>query len=230
MATNNAINVPSSTIFTKITLQIITVTGTYTRPSNLIYARIITVGSGGGGGGSASGSNGGASGGGGGSGGYAESILDAASIGASQSVTIGASGAGGTAGNNNGSNGGTTLFGALLSATGGIGGSGMGFHTDCAAVAGGLAGTGSGGNVINTKGEDGKYGFLTAASVTAIFIPGYGGSILPFGAGGGYNGSTGSGYGAGGSGGAAANSNGSVLAQAGAAGTAGVIIVYEYCY
>jgi hypothetical protein len=61
----------------------------------------------------------------GGGGAYAESfITDISSLGASETVTVGAGGSGGAAGNNSGSTGGASSFGSLVSANGGFGGNG----------------------------------------------------------------------------------------------------------
>jgi len=80
--------------------------GTYTPHAGLIYAQVEVVGGGGGG------NNGGWTASGGGAGAYVRATLPAATIGASQTVTIGAGGAVNAAG-------GTTSFGPLISAGGG---------------------------------------------------------------------------------------------------------------
>jgi hypothetical protein len=91
-------------------LQVFTSSGTYTRPAGLVRAKITVVG-GGGGGGSANPA------GGGGGGGAAIKVVNSATIGSSQTITIGAGGALGSAG-------GTSSVGSLVSATGGDVGSG----------------------------------------------------------------------------------------------------------
>lgn len=101
-------------------IQVFTVSGTYTRPAGLVRAKITVVGGGGGGGGGNAVSYGAP---GAGGGGGAIRIVGAATLGASQTVTIGAAGGGGAL-NTTGGAGGTTSIGVLLSATGGIGGGG----------------------------------------------------------------------------------------------------------
>lgn len=95
--------------------------GTYTPTAKMIFAFVEVI-AGGGGGGSAQTGSGASVGGAGGGGGYAASTLSAATIGASQSVTVGNGGSGGAVGANNGGNGGPSSFGTLLSANGGAGG------------------------------------------------------------------------------------------------------------
>lgn len=97
------------------TIQVITSTGTWTRPTDCKKVRVTVVGGGGGGSGaqdsdSAAGTGGGAS----------IKYVDVTSI-SSVSVTIGAGGSGG-AYNTDGSDGGTSSFGTHCSATGGDGG------------------------------------------------------------------------------------------------------------
>lgn len=84
-----------------------------------VHVRVV----GGGGGGAGANSSGGASiaqpsGSGGG---YSESLLDASSLGASESVVVGAGGPGGNGGNVGGANGGTSSFGGFVIAFGGTG-------------------------------------------------------------------------------------------------------------
>ncbi|MGH7745098.1 MAG: hypothetical protein ACREQ5_09910, partial [Candidatus Dormibacteria bacterium] len=99
-----------------------TASGTYTPSAGMLYCFVRLQAPGGGSGGTPSDAGNFSVSGGGGSGGYAERLLTAAQIGASQTVTIGAVGAAGTSGANAGGTGGTTSLGALLSATGGVGG------------------------------------------------------------------------------------------------------------
>ena len=102
----------------------ITTSETWTPDTGLIDADIECWGAGGAGGGAANSSTAG-EGGGGGSGGYNIKIaVSAATIGASQTVTIGAGGTPGTAGNNPGNNGGDTSVGTLCVGKGGTGGGG----------------------------------------------------------------------------------------------------------
>jgi len=93
---------------------------TWTKPTNLAYVQVTVVGAGGGGGGavSTSGDNGQA----GNSGAIGYKKILAASLGATETVTIGAGGAGGAAGANDGSDGGASSFGSHVTANGGSGG------------------------------------------------------------------------------------------------------------
>lgn len=182
------------------TVQVVTATGTYTAPAGLKYALVELVGGGGGGGSLQSTSR---VGGGGGGGGYARKILSAATIGVSQSVTIGAGGASAT------SAGGTTSFGALLSATGGA----LGANGAAAGAAGGAGGIGSSGD-INIRGGAGGNG---GGSTNDVSLQGTIGGSSVFGGGGI---TTGGQYGGGGGG--QGNNIG------GGDGFAGVVIVTEY--
>lgn len=195
--------------------QVFTGDDTYTPTSGMIICKVRLVGGGGGGGGTLSGDGSG----GGGGGGYAEEILTAAEIGASQAVTVGAAGtAGAAAGTNNGGSGGTTSLGSLLSATGGAGG----ISTTALGAAGGSGGAGSGGD-INIDGSGGGHGMGDAPPEPEADLGGHGGNSMLGGGGKGQSAATGEAggnYGGGGGGG----SNG----NAGGAGAAGVIIIEEY--
>jgi hypothetical protein len=238
MATNNAANFGTGTIgqvltsngtgvaptfqnssasgFSTIKSQVFTSSGTYTPTTNMKYCIVEVVGGGGGSGGiAATGATTVAATSGGGAGGYARKVFSAATIGVSQTVTIGAGGAAGSAGNNAGSNGGTTTFGALMSATGGAGTTGGAAVTATSNFGGigGAGGVGSGGDV-NTDGGLGisQFAFYTATT-GAVWLNGTGGNI--------YFGTT---YGAGGEG--SANTN--QIAQSGNAGDAGIVIITEF--
>jgi hypothetical protein len=139
----------------KVTVQRFVYTGsaqTYTKPLDLVAALVRVYG--GGGGGSLYDGVGPVYQAGGGGGGFSEKYILNASIGATETVTIGAGGAGATVAGNNGSAGGTTSFGAHCTATGGGGGTN--------GSAGGAGGAGASGN-INLTGEAGTY---TASAVT----------------------------------------------------------------
>lgn len=193
-----------------------TANGTWTKPAGLLYIKVTTVGAGGGG----------SSGGGwtrsGAGGGMSVKYIQAASLGATETVTVGAGGAGGAGGvgGQNGSAGGTTSFGAHCSATGGAGGL---WNTAFGTVAGG---TGSGGD-INLSGQDGP-GYLGNTSSCAP------GGASPFMSGGGIPGSnTGvpandgqPGVPNSGSGGGGAYTNST--AYAGGAGGSGIVIVEQF--
>lgn len=135
---------------------------------------------------------------GGGGGGYSESVIDAAALGASESVTVGLGGNGGV-GNDAGDNGGDSSFGGFVIARGGNGApasmpSGTGEFT-VSGAAGSSLGTGQ----VTAPGEPGGGAIRLA-----------GGSLL-----GGAGGSSGGGYGAGG------NARSSDQAGANGTGTGG---------
>ncbi len=196
---------------------------TYTRPAGITSILVEVIGGGGGGGGSAGAVASAAAAGGGGSGGYAR--LYVASASSSYTYTVGPGGAAGTAGNNAGTGGTTTTFSASsLQATGGAGGAGAASVATptTQTVLGGAGGVGSNGNVI-AVGAPGGPGHLANTSG----FGGYGGSSY---LGGGANsiiapgtGTAASNYGSGG-GGAVSTTTG----NAGGAGSAGLIIVWEF--
>jgi hypothetical protein len=210
----------------KLSTQVFTTSGTYTPASNLLYAEIECVGGGGGGGGSANsaGSTQTAAGGGGG-GEWRFKRATAASIGASQTVTIGAAGTAGASGNNAGGAGGDTSVGTLCVAKGGGGGAGVATQ----ASSGGAGGTGGTGD-YGVPGETGNTGIYNSATNLLSVFPGGGDSGRGYGHGGKSRaaaaGIAGEGYGAGGGGG---NSYAGGGAAAGGAGTAGIVIITEYC-
>lgn len=175
---------------------------------------------GGGGGGGGSGTNN-ARGGAGGAGGYCRKKIDAASLAATETVTVGAGGTAGAAGNNAGGNGGDTTFGSHFTAGGGTGG-----NAANGAFSGATGGTATGGDLNITGqagmgrrdpsaigvGQGGEPAFYGRTNIA------FNGSLTAA-----NDGSSGTGYGVGGGGGYRTSSN-----QAGGAGTAGLVIVYEY--
>lgn len=200
----------------------------WTKPTNLKFVIVETVGGGGGGGGVSGASGGNSSfGRGGGGGGYSRSKVLAASLGSTETVTVGAGGTAASAGNNTGGNGGNSSFGSHVVANGGSGGAGGGSGSTVAIAGsnnGGTAGTGD----LALPGGDSKP--LMRISST-LGVEGGGGD-----AGGGMghgayqngvakSGLTGGNYGGGGSGGfdSASSTN-----RAGGAGAPGIVIVYEY--
>lgn len=204
----------------QVNIQTFTSNGTYTPTVNMKYCIIELVGAGGGSGGvAATGPGKGGATGGGGGGGYARGAFSAATIGASQAVTIGAGGIRGT-GNNGGSTGGTTSVGALLSATGGLGSDGSaaigaGAYSE---GEGNLGGAGSGGN-FTALGGNGLSGWSIGGDLN---IPGEGGgSLLGASQVGGGTASPG--------GGGSGNSIGpNTAAASGTTGADGICIVTEY--
>jgi hypothetical protein len=196
---------------------------TYTRPAGVASILVELVGGGGGGGGiPTSGGATSAASGGGGAGGYARLWVAAAS--ASYTYTVGAAGAGGVAGANNGSAGGTTTFNASsLQATGGSGGTAGAAAAVPVSNQGGAGGIGTNGN-LNSGGAPGSLG---STSQTAM-CGGHGGASFFGGGSVGTSTATGvaaTGYGNGGGGTASFNSGST---YAGGAGSAGVIVVWEY--
>jgi hypothetical protein len=223
---------PTGTGFTSIVVQTFTSTGTYTPTSGMKYCTIELVGAGGGSGGclAANAAQVSVSSGGGGGGG-ARKTASAATIGASQTVTIGAAGAAGAAGFNAGGTGGTTSVGAIVSATGGVGG-GPGAPAGAANTifvaaggAGGAGGTGTGGDINFTGGAGGP----SAESFTFGYIlPGNGGQSY-LGAATNCTGATNAGIpGVGPGSGAAGVGITNAGNTAGAAGAAGYVIITEY--
>ena len=205
------INVQTFTTFTA--------TSTYTPTSGIVYATFECWGGGGAGGGVAASSTSGAAGG-GGAGGYSRKTVPAATIGASQIVTVGVGGSPGVAGNNPGGNGGNTSVGSICVANGGSGGNGAAANGRSGGGNGGAAGTGDIAGV-------GQYGG-TAESVAASALSGTGGSTL-IGSGGpsvgvAGSGANGIGNGTGGSGGV----DTTTTAQTGGAGMPGFVIITEF--
>jgi hypothetical protein len=217
----------ASSGFTTVVIQTFTSTGTYTPTANMKYCIVQCLGGGGAGGGAtATASNSFSVGGGGGSGEYAVGVFSAATIGASQAVTIGAAGAANSGAT--GGNGGNTSIGALMSANGGSGGVTVAAFTTNGTGVGGAGGTGGSGGSFRTPGQHGGFGF-GFVTTNAVPMSGNGGNTQigagGFGAAGNGGGNAGLGYG---SGGAGLSNSVSQSAGAGGAGTAGIVIVTEY--
>ncbi len=209
-----------------VVIQTFTASGTYTPTTGMLYCIVELVGSGGGGGGTAAtGATTFAVAAGGGGGEYGIGVFSASTIGASQTVTIGAAGTAGAAGNNAGGAGNTTSLGSLLTAAGGSGGAGGGAFAG-ATNKGPAGGTGGTGVSFHTPGGAGGTGFcnLTAniivggAGGTSRYSEGTQNAVVETGIA-----ATGKG---GGGGGASQGANGGTLA--GAAGTAGFVVVTEF--
>lgn len=206
--------------FSSVVSRVYTSNDTYTPTTGMEYCIVECVGGGGGGGGTASGTDNNAPG--GGAGGYCRAVLDAATVGASQIVTIGAGGAGAANASASGTTGGNTTFGAILTANGGTGGGLLSAGNRDA----GVGGTASGGDINITGMQGGNY--------TNSKLPsGIGGSTI-YGAGGGNSftnntggeaGKNGSGYGSGGSGALSGSAAGDL---AGGDGASGIVIITEY--
>jgi hypothetical protein len=232
-----------------VNIQTFTASGTYTPTAGIEHAIVVCTGGGGGGGGA---DTGGAAwipagAGGGAAGGTAIEEYSAATIGASQTVTIGAGGAAGSTTGGSGGTGGDTTFGTLMSATGGAGGTGTGTLSGTAGAdfAGGTGGVPTGGDINITGGNGGKgWGFgldgnADGAANNIVMAQGGAGGVSHWGGGAGANvevsegsttdltaaGTAGTAYGSGGSGAVDLTSTTGV---AGGAGKDGVCIVYEY--
>ncbi len=182
--------------------RVYTSNSTWNKPAGLAYVEIIAIGPGGDGGTGGSSSYGG----GGGMGAYAGKRIAEASLGASETVTIGTPGSG-TA----------TSFGS---------------HLSCAAGSDGTAGSGashgSGGAAGTATGDDWEIPAEVGQSGNAVRAEGGRGGGFGWGNGGegraANAGKDGAGYGAGGGGGGTFSSVG----QAGGSGTGGYMIVKEY--
>lgn len=216
--------------FSVVTQVFTSASSTYTPTTGMLYCVAECVGGGGGGGGSTGGVNTQSVGGGGGGGGYSRKTISAASIGASQTITVGAAGAAGSSPGGTGGTGGTSSVGAIITATGGAGGVGGAGGDTFYASSGGVGGVGASGD-FNTAGAPGGAGM--AIFVTAVnqrIFSGCGGSSFFGGGGVGVITSTGDpsgiaaqSYGGGGSGSASNVNN-----RAGGAGFAGIVVITEY--
>lgn len=215
--------------FTSVALQVFTSSGTYTPTSGMAYAILVAVGGGGGGGGSdCSDFTAMAIAGGGGGGGTAIEVATAATIGASQTVTIGSGGTGGSNTGGNGSSGGDSSVGALCTGGGGSNGNGATASFPSVLSDGGSGGVATGGD-LNINGGDGFPGdgnYVGSGARTGAGGAGggtlLGGSTRPD------NGPAGRaavGYGAGGSGSVTTDST---TGNAGGDGQDGVVAILEF--
>jgi hypothetical protein len=219
----------SVTGFTSIVLRVFTGPGTYTPTSGMKYCIIECVGGGGGGGGSSTCSATQVSvGGGGASGVYARKLSTAATVGASQVVTIGSGGSAGATGGGSGGTGGTTSVGSICSANGGAGGVGTAATSSFVIAAGGNStSTGTGDVVVPSRTGNIGIGSVSGAIVAGgsggdSFYSGSAQAVVGTGAG---PGNTGIVYGGGGGGACTAPSNSQ---QTGGAGAGGIVIITEY--
>lgn len=199
-----------------------------------VRVRVQAAGGGGGGAAAASASNTAIAGAGGG-GAYAEKFILEASLGASESISVGAAGTGGSAGNNNGATGGTSSFGSHVSCAGGAGGTGAPTASTITGTACGAGGSVTGTVDINIEGGTGNRGVSIPTATPnyyAYAITSTGGhSFMGYAAGNaltasGVAGTSGGGYGAGGRGGT--NTAGEATGKAGGTGTSGIVIVEVY--
>lgn len=201
-------------------------TSTFTKASfpGLVRVRVRVIGGGGGGGGAAAVTGASTSAGGGG-GGYSESVIAASSLGASETITVGAGGAGGVGGVA-GTAGGQSSFGGFVVANGGNGSPAAvdnrttGFNNATFAYGGYGAAAGTG--QIAVPGGNSTTGTVINDFVSA---PGRGGN-----SGGGYGaggqpGGNGSGYGGGGGG---TNRNDGFPATNGGNGAPGAVLIELY--
>lgn len=139
--------------------QVFTSSGTWTKPSGFgakAYVLIQAWGAGGGGARHSTANNAG----GGGGGGYKEFWLLLSSLGATETVTIGAGGAGRTSTNGNGTAGGNTTFGSWVTAYGGGGGGSSGNTY-----------TGIGGNNLSAGGSNILLGFVASSPSLDNYYP-----------------------------------------------------------
>ena len=214
-----------------LNVQIFAASGTYTPTAGTTRIIVEVVGAGGAGGGAVfTGAGTLSAGSGGGAGGFSKSFLTSGFT-PTVAVTVGAGGAGVNGANGNA--GGNTSFGAFITMPGGGGGN----VTAAAAIAGAGGGQGSlgtGGNIVNQRGNSGD---PSVAAFAATYLQSgaggtsiYGGlapSAFNFTGGGAAatNGSNSSASGSGGSGGTSTSGGGTTV---GGAGSSGLITVYEY--
>ena len=221
---NTYIDTVVPTTFNTINVKTYLTSGVYIPTAGMKYCTIECMGGGGAGGGItgnpayAMGSCGG------GAGAYARKTVDAATIGALQTVTVAAGGTPGAPGNYTGNTGGASGVGLICIAYGGSGGG---------ALPGAIGNGGTAFGDITSTGEYGQIGMLSTS--TSIYSWGGGGGNTAFGAGGippvagsaAYYGFNGVGYGSGGSG---ATSHGTGISAAGGAGAPGFVIITEYIF
>jgi hypothetical protein len=202
---------------------------TYTPSPGMIYCIIEGVAGGGGGGPISSGAGGDSYGaGGGGGGGYFRHLANAAEIGASQPVIVGAAGAPGAAGAANGGNGGDTAVGATAEFGQAFGGQGGYFSSGNVQGGGGAGGIVGTGNIIAAGGFPGGQGSYVK-SANAQNWGGPGGNSYFGGGGIGINNAVGGNGVSHGGGGAGSSQQNAMVQRAGSSGYHGCVIITEYC-
>jgi len=218
----------ASTGFSNVNVQTFIASGTYTPTTGMIKCIVECVGGGGKGSStSATNANEISVGGGGGAGEYRRGLYTAATIGVSQTVTIGA---GATT---QSIPGGDTIFGTLITAKGGSSG-GIEIATGATGSNGLQGGTGGSGGDLAIDGGDGTAGFGSAAASFQAVASGGGGASF-FGGGAAGRGASGTGstdgnnastYGSGGGGALSGTSN--ATGQNGGNGHQGLVVVTEF--
>lgn len=222
-----SVAVPSTQSFTS--------SGTWTRPTGLAYVDVwVAAGGGGSGGAPATGAGQSSMGGGGGGGATARARIPAALLPATVPVTVGPGGGGGaaTAGVTGGT-GGMSLFGSLLSASGGLGGTARAASAVPHGIDGGAGSSTIGGTIAGilhsgsagAPGWGSDNGLGTSGTGGASHFGGGGAARRTTAAGQGLAGNTGRLYGGGASGSLNAPST---AGRSGATGAAGIVIVEEY--
>lgn len=218
-----------------VDVQVLTASGTWTKPAGAIITIAEVQGAGGGSGGlTATATAGcGCGSGGGGGGEYARGTFKSATLGATETVTVGVGGLAGATGGGNGGVGGTSSFGAWITAVGGNGGFGSGAsgaNASLYASNGGNGGSGGTGGDVRVQGSDGGCGIVILGYVPKENNGGrsfLGGEQRPATNYQGTSGGTvGKLYGGGAAGGSYSNFAGS--ASIGSVGAAGVVIVTTY--
>jgi hypothetical protein len=209
---------------------------TWSKPTGISFI-IVEVQGGGGGGAGAFTSTGGA---GGGAGGYARKTIAAASLGATETVTVGSGGTAGVTGGTAGAAGGSSSFGTttFCTACGGAGGTTPTVDPG-AGVLGGSGGLAISGDVNNQGGDGGSTAFYRALSgatfARQVVFAGSGGASY-FGGGGSSTVASltgaavvaqpGKAFGSGGAGGCVGGAT--ACGEPGAAGKEGIVIVWEF--
>jgi hypothetical protein len=220
-----AVGNPVSQIISKIGRIVFTSSGTYTPTSGMLFAQIECLGGGGGGTGLSgiSGDSLGAPG--GGAGGYSRVLVTAATVGASQTVTVGGGGSAGPGGGGAGGNGSSSSVGSLCVANGGSGGG----STTWVGGSGGTVGTGD----LAMPGSQGGSGEFTTVSTVQLASGNGAGSVFGGGVAGlttttsgcvnGNAGSANTGVGGGG-----ASCYNTSATAAGGVGKGGIVIITEF--